>query len=85
MSIVNFSIPKVLEKRIVQTIKERGFASRAEFFRFAAINFIDSTEKITLSDEQYFNHLSKELSLKISEKFGGKKMPSIKKQLAEKL
>ena len=45
MSIINFSIPKTLEKKVVQIIKEKGFSSKAEFFRFAAINFIDILEK----------------------------------------
>ena len=41
MSIVNFSIPKTLEQRIVMTMKHRGFTSKAEFFRFAAMDYID--------------------------------------------
>ncbi|HLD61007.1 MAG TPA: ribbon-helix-helix domain-containing protein [Patescibacteria group bacterium] len=37
MSIVNFSIPAKLDQQIKKTIKEKGFASKAEFFRFAAL------------------------------------------------
>lgn len=41
MSIINFAIPQTLEKRAGQTIKENGFAIKAEFFRSAAIYFIE--------------------------------------------
>lgn len=42
MPIVNFSIPKNLDLRIQATIKEKGFASKAEFFRYCAVRYIDS-------------------------------------------
>lgn len=45
MSIVNFAIPKNLDKRVRDVIKHKGFASRAEFFRFAAIFFIDIADR----------------------------------------
>jgi metal-responsive CopG/Arc/MetJ family transcriptional regulator len=45
MAIVNFSIPAVLEKRVDATIKRKGFASKAEFFRFAAIYYIETLDK----------------------------------------
>ncbi len=41
MSIVNFSIPKTLDERVRHVVKERGFSSRAEFFRMLAINYFD--------------------------------------------
>lgn len=50
MSIVNFAIPKTLEKRIEQTIKEQGFSSKAEFFRSIAINYITNLQKPILAD-----------------------------------
>lgn len=40
MAIINFSVPKNLEKQISSTIKDKGFASKAEFFRCAAVYFI---------------------------------------------
>ncbi len=42
MPMVNFSVPTVLERRINKTIKEKGFASKAEFFRYAALNLVGS-------------------------------------------
>ena len=35
--VVNFSVPKNLERQIVKTVRSKGFASKAEFFRFAAL------------------------------------------------
>lgn len=40
MAIINFTVPKTLEKQITTTIKNKGFASKAEFFRCAAVYFI---------------------------------------------
>lgn len=37
MAIVNFSVPAPLHKKIKKTVKEKGFGSTAEFFRFAAL------------------------------------------------
>lgn len=41
MTVVNFSVTKQLEKKINKIVDEWGFSSRAEFFRYLAINFID--------------------------------------------
>ncbi|GEM_PF-6556200 len=41
MAIVNFTIPKTLDLRVKKAVRERGFASRAEFFRVAAIQSLD--------------------------------------------
>ena len=43
MSIVNFSIPTALENRVKAAVKERGFASKAEFFRNAAMQYLESS------------------------------------------
>ncbi|MEK7084858.1 MAG: ribbon-helix-helix domain-containing protein [Patescibacteria group bacterium] len=40
MSVVNFTVTKPLEKKIKETIKTHGFNSKAEFFRFAALAYI---------------------------------------------
>lgn len=45
MPIVNFFIPKNLDDRIQETIKEKGFATKAEFFRYCAVRYIDSDKE----------------------------------------
>lgn len=83
MAIVNFSIPKTLEQRVNQTIKEKGFASKAEFFRFAAISFIDSSLNNKIDEDARFNYLAENLSKAFSEKYKGKKIEPLKNQLAD--
>jgi len=83
MAIVNFTIPKNLEKRIASTVRERGFASKAEFFRFAAIYFMDILQKRAESEEERFEYLTKVLQEEISERYRGKKLPSLREQLAD--
>lgn len=83
MAIINFSIPKTLEQRVNQTIKEKGFASKAEFFRFAAISFIDSSVKKQIDEDERFNYLAQSLSKAISKKYKGKEIESLKNQLAD--
>ena len=85
MSIVNFTIPKALEHRVNQITKQKGFASRAEFFRFAAIYFMDVIEKPFASEDERFSYLAREVSREISRQYRGKKMPSIREQLADLL
>lgn len=81
MAIINFSIPKTLEQRVNQTIKEKGFASKAEFFRFAAISFIDSSIKQQIDEDKRFNYLAENLSNAIAKKYKGKEINSLKNQL----
>ena len=83
MSVVNFSIPNTLNKRVSQTIKERGFISKAEFFRFAAIYQMDVINKPTSNENEKFDYLTEKVSKQISNKFRDKKVPSLKKQLAD--
>lgn len=84
MSIVNFSISPTLAKRISRTIKERGFSSKAEFFRFAVIHFMDIVEKPTEIDEDLrFEILTKKLDLLLSKKLKNKKLPSLEDQLKD--
>jgi metal-responsive CopG/Arc/MetJ family transcriptional regulator len=83
MSVVNFSIPNTLNKRVSQTIKERGFISKAEFFRFAAIYLMDVINKPTSNENEKFDYLTEKVSKQISNKFRDKKVPSLKKQLAD--
>jgi len=84
MSIVNFSIPKTLEKRIEYTIKQKGFASRAEFFRFAAIRLIEEKKKENFIDEEErTRYLVESIKQEIARKYKGKKIPSIEEQLKD--
>ena len=83
MSIVNFSIPKTLNKRVDQTVKERGFISKAEFFRFAAIYFMDVINKPISGEDAKFDYLTKKVSQQISDKFKDKEMPDLRDQLAD--
>ncbi len=83
MAIVNFAIPLTLEKRIQQTIKNKGFVSKAEFFRFAAIYFMDVIEKPFKNEDDRFLYLTENLTKEIQEKHKGKKLPSLEEQLSD--
>ena len=83
MSIVNFSIPESLEQRIREVMAQKGFVSKAEFFRFAAIYFIDIVDKPKIDEEKRFDFLAEMLSKKVSEKYRNKDLPSVEDQLAD--
>jgi len=83
MAIINFSVPKTLEKRVAYVIKEKGFASKAEFFRFAAIYFMDVINKPLTNEEQRFNYLTNELKKEIVKRYSGTKLLSVREQLAD--
>jgi len=83
MAIVNFSIPKNLEKRVEETIHQKGFASKAEFFRFAAMYFMDILGRRAGSEEDRFKHLANVLQQELSERYRGKRIPSASEQLAD--
>ena len=83
MSTINFSIPKMLEKQVNQVVKQKGFSDKAEFFRFAAINFINIVNKLEVDEEERFDYLTKALSQEIVKKYRGKKVPSLTEQLAD--
>lgn len=82
MAIVNFSVPKQLEKRIGATIKEKGFPSKAELFRFAVIRYLDETETLPFNKNKRIVNLSEQLETELKKKIGKKPFPSLKKQLA---
>ena len=82
MPIINFSVPKTLDKRVAKTIAAKGFASKAEFFRFAAVHFMDVVNKPFTNEDERFDYLTKEIEKKIIERYGGKKLPSARAQLA---
>ncbi len=83
MAIVNFTIPNDLEKRVEEIIKTKGFASKAEFFRFAAIYFMDILENCKGDEEKRFDKLNTLLNREISEYFKNKNIPSLKEQLID--
>lgn len=82
MAIVNFSVPKQLEKRIGETIKEKGFPSKAELFRFAVIRYLDETEMLPFDKNKRIVDLSGQLETELKKKISKKPLPSLKRQLA---
>ena len=83
MSIVNFAVSKPLEQKINQAIKEYGFASKAEFFRFAAMNLITKIKHPGSNEAKEFAQAAGKLSKTIHQIYGNKKLPSIEEQLAD--
>ena len=81
MSIVNFAIPQILEKRIEQAIRKKGFASRAELFRFAVLRYLDEEENLPLSNNPEIAVLSERLGRVLKRRFSGKTLPSLEKQM----
>jgi len=64
-------------------MKQKGFASKAEFFRFAAIYFIDILERRAGNEEERLEYLTEYLQKEISQRYRGQKLPSLKEQLAD--
>jgi len=83
MAIVNFAIPKMLEKRIGVTIKEKGFASKAEFFRFAAVYFMDTIDKPYVSENDRTAYLVGEIGKEVSRIARGARIQSLSEQLKD--
>jgi len=84
MSIVNFSITDALEHKVNHIIEKWGFNSKAEFFRFLAIDFIDKHEGMFEIDNET-RQLSKKLGHLLKRKLDPKKIPSIEQQLEDLL
>lgn len=80
MTIVNFAVAKPLEKKINLAIKNEGFASKAEFFRFVTWRYLGERNK---PDSEYlrFTTAADELAETVRKKFNGKKLPSLREQL----
>lgn len=81
MAIINFSIPKTLERRVKETVRKKGFPSKAELFRFAVINYLDEAEKARLENNTKIAVLSQKLEAEIVKKLGSKPIPSVEKQM----
>ncbi|MEK9130887.1 MAG: hypothetical protein AAB429_02095 [Patescibacteria group bacterium] len=83
MAIINFSIPKTLEKQVSQTVLKKGFASRAEFFRVAAIDFIGRAEHPSQSSDESIARLVQAISAEVSKKSYKKNSSSVRQQLSD--
>ena len=81
MAIINFEIPESLEKRVNQAIAEKGFVSKAEFFRMAAVYFLDSDKHIP--EDVKTQHLVEAIRQEISNKYKGKKAPAVEDQVKD--
>ena len=81
MPIVNFNINPTLDKKIKKFIKEEGFSSKAEFFRFSAMQAIQREEGPVLTERTKV--LLEELKDVVRKKYAGKKLPSAEEQLRD--
>jgi len=82
MPIANFTINRALEKQINTIISEKGFQSKAEFFRLAAISYLNSLDRqTTINDDKVFDYLTSRLTSVAHKKLGGQKLPSLHSQL----
>lgn len=82
MAIINFSVPKPLEKKINRTIQDSGFTSKAEFFRFLAISFVEKKEQKIMTEKEKFDYLTSQLAREAKSKLVVKRLPSLKEQLS---
>jgi metal-responsive CopG/Arc/MetJ family transcriptional regulator len=82
MAIVNFAVKKPLDQKIKKALKEHGFNSKAEFFRLAAINFLQSENK-RIDEDERMNYLASKLRRTIIRNIDKKKLPSLEKQLSD--
>mgnify|MGYP001578913344 CR=1 FL=1 len=82
MAIVNFSLPKTLENRIFEVMRQKGFMSKAEFFRFAAMYFLDVViDKPFSNEDERFEYLTKTITKELRARYRGKKLPTLEEQL----
>ncbi|MFH1769808.1 MAG: hypothetical protein ABH833_04045 [Parcubacteria group bacterium] len=83
MPIVNFTVPTTLERRIVSGIKKNGFSSKAEFFRMAALRYLQELEMLGMTSDQRRSYLVKQIDKHMTRLYKGKKIPSLEEQLAD--
>ncbi len=81
MAIINFSVPAILERKIKEVIKKKGFSSKAELFRFVVLRYLDETEKLPLDSNPRITALSGALERELLEKLEKSPLPDIKVQL----
>ncbi len=82
MSIVNFAIPKTLDRRVKDVVKRRGFQSRAELFRYAVLHYLDETDRGPLSHNVRIAALSDQLAEALEARVGTRRLPSVRQHLA---
>lgn len=82
MSVVNFTLPKPLEQKVNTAIKDQGFASKAEFFRFAALYFVHKLHQTNTHQDEAFERTMNTLASALRTKVRGKKLPSLEEQFA---
>ncbi|OGM61881.1 hypothetical protein A2961_03790 [Candidatus Woesebacteria bacterium RIFCSPLOWO2_01_FULL_39_21] len=80
MTVVNFTINDKLDEKMTKVIREKGFQSKAELFRFAVFNYLHSLERFKDEDEE-FAYLESKLASLLVKKFGNKRLPFLKEQL----
>ena len=85
MTIVNFSITEPLAEKINRVIKEWGFSSKAEFFRFIAISFVERSERKKIMEDFELAASCQNLEETVNTKFKGKQMPSLESQFSDLL
>ena len=83
MAIINFSIPTTLEKRMSTVMKQKGFTTKAEFFRFAAIYFMDVINKPTVTEDDRFRILTSSIKREVHQRYGNNRLPPVAEQLAD--
>jgi metal-responsive CopG/Arc/MetJ family transcriptional regulator len=85
MSVINFTVTEPLAKKINKVIKEWGFTSKAEFFRFIAINFIDKHENRFANEKEMYEYYGNKFEKAANKKFKNKKLPPLSEQLKDLL
>ena len=89
MAIINFQVTKQLEKKITQAVKTQGFTSKAEFFRFLALNFLNRVQPMADDEiiddigQEKFDSEIKKLTDVLHQATKGKKLPSLEEQLSD--
>lgn len=81
MPVVNFSVTKPLEKDISRIVAKDGFSSKAEFFRFAAKDYINRRKGTSLDD--LIEHEAAEIGRLLQKKYRFKDPPSLDDQLSD--
>lgn len=82
MPIINFSIPTTLDKKIDRAIKENGFTSKAEFFRFSAMRYLSHWDEEKYADDQ-LDRISKELTQTVVARLAQGNVPPLEEQLKD--
>lgn len=83
MTIANFTVTKQLDRRINALIKDQGFSSKAEFFRFAIYNYFNILNGSECNLDKKYKDAMDDLAKAIAKNFKGKKLPTLEEQLAD--